>query len=253
MTRPHSFERLRDGGNAAADPLVRAVHTALDDDPPPDRLAAVAERLAGSLDGSAAPRETAPSISRSGWRLAVGTAGLVCVLALQGDQAGLRPGRPARPRSTASVQRTAPSIAVSTPAPEPPSTLQTAIMSTQEATKPRRAPRDTKRRLQPPLGELEMLRAAKSALPASPAVALAHLADHRAAYPHGVLEQERQVLQIEALLAARKLHAAAKAAGDFAAEFPRSAHLRRVQRMISEAEVNRNRVANTAEMPTLTD
>jgi hypothetical protein len=82
----------------------------------------------------------------------------------------------------------------------------------------------------PPVAESELalLDRARSRLPADPSDALRALDEHRARYPHGTFVQEREVLAIEALVQlGRRPEAEARAAA-FAAQFPGSAHRRRI-------------------------
>jgi hypothetical protein len=97
-----------------------------------------------------------------------------------------------------------------------------------------------------------LLREAQQALPGAPTLALARLAEHRSIYPHGVLEQERQVLEVEALLAANRLAAAHEAATAFATDFAGSAHLRRIERMFARFEQKQASVGNTSTVEALT-
>jgi len=85
----------------------------------------------------------------------------------------------------------------------------------------------------PAASELELLRAAHSVLTTSPMTALARLNEHRADYPHGLLREEREVLTIEALLAAERPRQARSAAAAFNAAFPHSVHAARIERLFA--------------------
>lgn len=83
-----------------------------------------------------------------------------------------------------------------------------------------------------PRSELEILTEAKRIAPNQPAAALALLDEHARRYPSGALEQEREVLAIEALVRVGKRADARSRAESFAKKFPASAHLRRIEVVI---------------------
>jgi len=68
-----------------------------------------------------------------------------------------------------------------------------------------------------------------------PQALLRVLKQHAALYPHGMLAQEREVLAVEALLAAGQLKEAKRRAGHLAAEYPNSAHLPRIRALLDQA------------------
>lgn len=72
--------------------------------------------------------------------------------------------------------------------------------------------------------EARLLAAARSALSTDPQRALQLLNEHRAAYPRGVLAQEREVMRVDALKRAGQQDAAKKAAETFRKEHPDSVH-----------------------------
>ncbi len=76
--------------------------------------------------------------------------------------------------------------------------------------------------------EMELIREAEY-LRKQPSQALRKLDEHARLYPDGMLAQEREVLAIEALLAAGQRPAAEARAERLAANHPGSAHLRRVR------------------------
>lgn len=73
--------------------------------------------------------------------------------------------------------------------------------------------------------ELSLLKRARDA---DPAQALALTAEHARRFPVGVLEQEREVIAIDALLRLGRADAAAQRAKRFQTHFPGSAHARRL-------------------------
>jgi len=77
-------------------------------------------------------------------------------------------------------------------------------------------------------GEASLLRAARQALPTSPARTLALAEEHLRRYPHGILDQEREALRIEALVALGRMDDAEARAQAFAAAYPNSPHRGRI-------------------------
>jgi hypothetical protein len=77
--------------------------------------------------------------------------------------------------------------------------------------------------------ELELLDRAQSTLRSNPAAALDALDRHATVHPYGVLEQEREVLAIEALYRLGRGEEAGRRADRFEARWPRSAQIRRVR------------------------
>jgi hypothetical protein len=89
----------------------------------------------------------------------------------------------------------------------------------------------------PPLTEDEetqMLEDAQDALRADPARALSLANQHAQRAPRGNLAQEREVIAIEALVKLGRAAEAKQRAARFAAAYPRSAQLRRVQQLVGE-------------------
>ena len=76
--------------------------------------------------------------------------------------------------------------------------------------------------------EVDYLRRAQAVLASSPSEALRMANDHPAAYPRGVLAQEREVIAIDALARLGRRREAALRAEAFRSAFPRSAHLSRL-------------------------
>ncbi|HSC86908.1 MAG TPA: hypothetical protein VLC09_06540, partial [Polyangiaceae bacterium] len=84
--------------------------------------------------------------------------------------------------------------------------------------------------LSSPLSEVELLRRARDLLERDPNGTLRWVERHRAQYPHGKLEQEREVLAVEALRRLGRDAEAARRAGAFVSEHPESAHKTRLER-----------------------
>jgi hypothetical protein len=79
------------------------------------------------------------------------------------------------------------------------------------------------------LGEAELLELARRALATDPARALRLTERHKQSFPKGVLQQEREVIAIEALRRLGRAGAASQRAGEFEQQFPDSAHRRGVE------------------------
>jgi hypothetical protein len=84
------------------------------------------------------------------------------------------------------------------------------------------------------LAELALLKRAKADARSEPATALELVAEHERRFPHGVLVEEREVIAIEALIAAGERRAAEARATRFFARFPHSAHARRVHALLAD-------------------
>lgn len=80
-----------------------------------------------------------------------------------------------------------------------------------------------------PVAEAALVRRAQTALTADPATALALTDDHRRRFGAGSLEQEREVVAIEALTRLGRSAAARARMDAFTARWPRSAHRRRLE------------------------
>jgi hypothetical protein len=83
--------------------------------------------------------------------------------------------------------------------------------------------------------ELEILMTIRAALRRGDArAALLQLASYDRAFPRGALREEARVLQIEALLRSGRRSEMERALARFRAEYPGSAHLRRLEQLIEE-------------------
>lgn len=82
--------------------------------------------------------------------------------------------------------------------------------------------------------EGSFLRRTQSALATDPARALAMTREHASLYPRGVLLQERDVIAIDALARLGRLAEARTRAADFRAQYPKSAHLARIQTILGD-------------------
>jgi len=83
--------------------------------------------------------------------------------------------------------------------------------------------------------ELQLLRRAQDAIDTRPRAALDALDAHARAYPHGVFEQERESLAIDALRKLGRRHEAITRAHAFMARHPQSPHARRLLSWLQSA------------------
>jgi hypothetical protein len=84
-----------------------------------------------------------------------------------------------------------------------------------------------------PERELELLRKAQEVLHRFPAVSEARLAEHARDYPHGVFEQEREMLRIELALARGERVRARELAQKFMTRFAGSTYQRRLEMLLA--------------------
>jgi len=82
--------------------------------------------------------------------------------------------------------------------------------------------------------ELALLKRAKAHARSDPSRALALTTEHERQFANGVLVQEREVIAIEALLAAAEHDRARARATQFIERFPESAHIRRIRTLLDE-------------------
>jgi hypothetical protein len=86
--------------------------------------------------------------------------------------------------------------------------------------------------------EIQLLHSAQDALGGAPARALDLALRHAARFPGSVLGQEREVLAIDALVRLGRLGEARARAAAFAARFPTSAHLRRLEALVPSTRID---------------
>jgi hypothetical protein len=232
-----------------SDPLALALRAARREEPTPAAMARMREGLTAALLESAQPRTSDRSTQSAAGKLLLLGAGLVAF----GVVVALWPASTPPPASQ--WNKAAPEQSV--PAAEQPvATPQgigaggdAAVVVTVEQRVPnvakpaaprRRAATASVSAIRPEAlaapSELELLRAAQSALQTAPVTALAHLSEHRRLYAHGILCEERDVLEIEALIAARRIQDAHALAASFEVQHPSSAHLRRIKRLFARSE-----------------
>jgi hypothetical protein len=84
-----------------------------------------------------------------------------------------------------------------------------------------------------PESEISLLKRAREAMQANPRKALALSSEHAKLYPGGALEQEREVIAIDALLRLGRKAEAAERAKQFQAHHRGSAHARRLGTLIT--------------------
>jgi len=141
---------------------------------------------------------------------------------------------PPAPTSPGGVQLRAP-----TPAAEPLERLAIAPAPAiaSRGNVPPRA-RDERRTASAFAAELELLGRARAALGHDPAAALALTTRHGRLFPGGLLEQERDVLVIEALVALDRRDEAADRARSFWRRYPQSPYADKVRRTLSDTVFN---------------
>ncbi|HMI94245.1 MAG TPA: hypothetical protein VK509_22895 [Polyangiales bacterium] len=242
------------------DPLAAAVRAVLAEDPTPARLERLGLRLDAALEAGTHPRllersDDSPSPSRGTSRSGVfKIASLVATGALiAGVVLLVREARPAptvaRPTASATAPpaKAAPATTAERASPEPVtlapasrdqlgahSRIRTGRKPRSEGTPATEdaRPGQAAQRIEP-ADELELLRLAQASLPQDGQRALLHVRAHERAFPHGLLEQEREVLAITALLSLGDVAGAQRRASTFQQMFPHSAHLRRVDRLLA--------------------
>jgi hypothetical protein len=78
--------------------------------------------------------------------------------------------------------------------------------------------------LDPLLRETELIAAARSALAAAPAAALARLDEHRGEFPDGQLAPERELLAVDALCRSNRISEARERAADLRGRYPSTSY-----------------------------
>ena len=86
--------------------------------------------------------------------------------------------------------------------------------------------------------EIQLLQRAQDALGSAPARALDLVSRHAARFPGSVLGQEREVLAVDALVRLGRHGEARARAAAFAARFPTSAHLRRLEALMPSTRID---------------
>jgi len=232
-------------GDGDAQELLAGVRAARAEGPSTEQLARM--RAALSLPASL-PLATGP-----GWPLKLIVGALVLAGASFGLWRGLQPIENAAPL----LQTTPKELPHSAPGAEPPAldrdaALKPVVLPAPRderavATKPKRSPaarrsgesaaRSAESAPAAPVdvqAELAILRPARAHVRSKPARALELVAEHARRYPRGALTEEREVIAIDALVASERLEDAAARAGSFFADYPRSAHARRVRTLLEE-------------------
>lgn len=222
--------RLLDA-QANASPALRDLFRRGERDLPSDAaLERLAARLGPVLAAPAAPPANTglnPGLLR-GLGIAFGIAAVgVVALSVTG-----RDPSPSSPRESREIAPPVVSVsppALQRPAPEPSAEIAPAprvdeVPSASATVSAAAAPRA---RAQP--NEAALLEQARRALAADPARALALTRQHQQRFPNGVLNQEREVIAIEALRRLGKASEAGDRAGAFEKQFPGSPHQRSVE------------------------
>jgi hypothetical protein len=235
--------RLSEASVNADDVLARAVRMAIDQDPSSTALASLRTRIDSTLDpgGVHEParsnEQAVRALPRSRGIALIAILGLGTTLLAKSSR-DMVPARARPPMTVATQPPPAENLLAPLAAPMQPGGVgldegaPPPVKVAQRGQHRRRevAPIETR-------SELELLRAAQLALPNAPANALEYIQAHARAYPHGVLEQERELLAIEALLVRHEFKAAHARAQAFSTSFPRSVHARRLERLFIKADL----------------
>jgi len=226
-SEPPRFTDANSGAESVLGDLFRAAERDL---PSESELARLKARLPPVFSGEA-PVASRPGLSKLGrvglGVLALGAASVVGYLATRAPE---RVPAPSVPVASAPVSApTGPSV--SSPASEPSAPSPEVVPSVNNAPSAvapaPKAPHDKP-------SEAALLEQARRALASDPARALALTRRHQALYPRGALNQEREVIAIEAL---RRLGASSKAserATGFEQKYPDSAHRRTVEKGLGQ-------------------
>jgi hypothetical protein len=204
----------------------------------PLALPAAAEVSASSASkvlGLASAQTTLPL-----WKLGVWVLGGVALgVGLSAAVTGLSATDSPTPRALAPRGTSAPSLDSARPAlahsVEPPSLPSAAPFA---APSPRPAPSSTvaaDELMLPKESELSLLHRAQQSLRLDPARALQLATQHELEFPGGALAQERDVIEVDALIRLRRLPEAEARAERFVSKYPGSAHAVRVARLLRDA------------------
>lgn len=222
--------------------LVRGIEAARTRGPTDQELKALERAvLAGVAAGAATVVGTAAHGTKWAWWPAVGTSKLALVLAV-GVSMGVvgtvtwqkvhrassnqpSPARAAEPSQT--EPREVASPAVESTAPTPASVLATNIAS---KSKPRIPAQETT------ADDLEvsLLERANRALSGSPALALKLAKEHARRFPASTLDQERELIQVTALVGLGRDDEARRLARRFSQQHPGSAYVGRIDRILNQ-------------------
>jgi hypothetical protein len=246
MTEP---KRLVDTDSDDSDLLRTLFRAGRSDLPEEARLAAIADRLDGSLpagDPTAYASAGAERLKVVG-SLAVIAVGLGVWMHMHRATARATPGQvlPPPPNPIANVTAIAIATSGETVAPAPSADIMSALApapATSATRDARPARRATSHPGSGPLSagsldgetELALLQEAEGDLRADPAEALAVAARHEARFPHGALVQEREVIAIDALVRLGRVEDARARASRFVKDFASSAHRTRVETLVRE-------------------
>lgn len=257
MTAPR---RLLEGGRAMPPELTRALNSA-PGEPTQEDLAGLASALGGALgvalplpmvakalqagakatlSGSAAAGVSAakPLAVLGAWvmgGLALG-AGLSGVAYSFATTDGPAPRAPSAASATVRAARAEPRVIVPEAAIAAPSAPSIVDVRAPQLASPSARGAESPSAPEPaanPESELSLLKRAREATQANPAQALALSAEHARLYPGGALEQEREVIAIDALLRLGRKTEAAERAKQFQARHRGSAHARRLGTLIT--------------------
>lgn len=249
MSEAEAPTRLLDDPETSVD-LRNALLAGRDEAPDERQLASLAARLGPLMGpgggGGGAPPDPGLVAGAGASAKVIAAIGVAAVAATVAIGIGISQDEPPTPTPTAETTAVASesppepaTVIEETPHPEPtPEPAETVV----EPTAPRvRRPRPREPAAPPapafetdPSAELELIRAAQAALGASPAHALELASEHRRRFgPSGTLAQEREVVAIDALSRLDRGDAARQRADRFHTRWPRSAHGRRIDVIVT--------------------
>jgi hypothetical protein len=227
-----SLDPMRIAEAEAASELGRGIRAMRAIDGDAQAVSALSARLSAELAAPTALGSAALPLSALLLRIALLSAALLGlgVAALKLSESPTQPSRLARPTlgSTSAPALEPPrvaSVVAPTLAPEIEAPTQPAVHKAPARKDKRVSTSDAE-------AELALLGRAQALLGRDAHGTLALLAEHTRSYPRGVFREEREVLALEAESKLGRKAAAVARAERFVAEFPRSAHARRVRSLL---------------------
>jgi hypothetical protein len=225
--------------------LLRAARTELPED---QRVEEIGSRVGPGLGaptvGSPTPGPTVGAAgagaASAGIKLATAVKVAIVAVVTVGTTAGAYvETRAARPVGAAIVPADVPRPRRLQPAPPLPAPIEPTVEPVPVAPTATAAPAATAS-AHADENEISILEDSEDALQSNPGRALAQVERHAARYPHGALAQEREVIAIEALLRLGRSDEAHLRAARFERDYPRSAHLPRIEALMAEDAFSHN-------------
>lgn len=253
MTQFVDPKRLSDLGKTSKDPLSRALQQArqrLDYGASMDRIKGRLPHLMQSKATFTVPPETSVGANGSPWvykilSIGIGLSTVVGLLLLMGQHPdGQKELKSKKELTPSSSEKTATPSSLKPPPPTPQpegSTEKETLDSIPALSAHPRSParRAKKKRVVPPplvqppdpALELQLLKRAQHSLDREPKRTLELTEQHKQLYPQGIFAQEREMLAVESLLKMDERDEAFHRAQRFQLNYPRSAHIRRIENL----------------------